>query len=110
MMDMLSYMDVIPSKESVSRTESLNILSGVANDSEETTVSISLWGKADKEWKALITQETYVAAHEHKHLYYTLTPEMYSEKVWGEDVEEIELRVSERMPDEETRGVMVFIL
>ncbi len=107
---MLTYIDVIPSKETISRTESLNILCGVANDSEGTTVSISLWGKADNEWKALITEETVIQDHEHKHLYYTLTPEMYSEKIWGEDIEELELCVSDRIPRVDDKGVMVFII
>lgn len=106
---MLSFIDVIPSKENVSRSESLNILCGVANDSGEINAKISLWARCSKQWRALITEESFISDHEHKHLYYTITPDMLSEEYWGEEVEEIELCVSDREPKDSTRGVIVFI-
>ena len=106
---MLSFIDVIPTKETVSRTESLNILCGVVNDADEITTDIRVWGKNNQEWRALVTQKTFIRSQEHKHLYFTLTSEMFSPEYWGEEVEEIEICVSDRKPKSYARGILIFI-
>ena len=106
---MLTFIDCIPSRSTVSRHDFLNLLGGAANDGEETTAEISVWGRIDVEWKPLITKSFKIAAKEHKHLYFTLEPKVFSSDYWGERIEEIELVVSDRKPPETKRVQMVFI-
>ena len=105
----MNYIEVIPAKQSVSRGESLNILGGVANDDEAVTLDISVWGRVDREWEALATQRTELAAHEHRHLYFTLEPDCFSSGRWHEEIEEIELLIRDKKPDATDRGRIVFI-
>ncbi len=106
---MLKYIGVIPSRESISRCESLNLLGGVANDGDAVTVDISVWGRVDREWVALATQKTALGAHEHKHLYFTLTPDCFSFDRWQQDIEDIELCTDHQTPAPEAVGTIVFI-
>lgn len=55
----LKFIDVIPSKETVVPGTSLNVLGGVANPGGETTVRITLWGRAEGSWKALLSQKVF---------------------------------------------------
>ena len=106
---MLSYIDVIPACERVRRGESLNLLGGVANDGAATTVDIRVWGRVDTTWKVLATARVELAAGEHRHLYFTLEPECFSEARWQAEVEDIELCISDRKPDAAARGRLVFV-
>ena len=106
---MLRYIDVIPARESIEGHESLNILGGVANDGDAVSVDISVWGRVDRAWKRLMTRRFDIAAHEHKHLYFTLEPDCFSPARWGEEIEDIELLISDRAPDDRTHGKIVFI-
>ena len=106
---MLKYIDVIPSRESVPRGEALNILGGVANDGDATRVDISVWGRVDEAWEALATARTEIGAGEHKHLYFTLGPECFSADRWRQEIEDIELRIGDRRPGPQDRGIIVFI-
>ena len=105
----LSFIDVIPSKESLTRGEPLNILGGTANRGPALTAKITVWGRADEGWRALLTREEEILAGEHKHLYYTLTPEMLASASGSGEVEELELLISDREPKPETTGKIVFI-
>ena len=106
---MLKYIDVIPARESVSRGESLNLLGGVANDGGAVTLDISVWGRVSDEWQALVTQRTEVMAGEHRHLYFTLTPDCFSFERWQAEIEDIELRIEDHMPGNDARGRIVFV-
>ena len=105
----LSFIPAIPAKESVTRGEPLNVLGGAANDGPALTAEITVWGRADDDWKALLTASEEIAAGEHKHLYYTLTPEMIASASASGEVEELELLISDRKPGPEQAGKFVFI-
>ncbi|MBR0402717.1 MAG: MerR family transcriptional regulator [Lachnospiraceae bacterium] len=105
----LSFIPAIPAKESVTRGEPLNVLGGAANDGPARTAEITVWGKADDDWKALLTASEEIAAGEHKHLYYTLTPEMIASASASGEVEELELLISDRKPGPGQTGKFVFI-
>jgi len=106
---MLHYIDVIPAKTCVARHESLNILGGVANDGGAVTVDISVWGRASDTWERLATNRTEIRANEHKHIYFTLTPDCFSAERWHEEIEDIELITDHEMPDADARGVIIFV-
>ena len=93
---MLSFIDAIPAKQNISHTESLNVLGGVANSGEATSADISLWGKTDRDWQRLETQRLEMDANEYKHLYFTLKQEVVSACFGDEEIEEIELAISDR--------------
>ena len=105
----LSFIPAIPAKESVTRGEPLNVLGGAANDGPARTAEITVWGRADDDWKALLTASEGIAAGEHKHLYYTLTPEMIASASASGEVEELELLISDRKPGPGQTGKFVFI-
>ena len=104
---MLSFIDTIPAKQNISHAESLNVLGGVANIGEATSADISLWGKTDRDWQRLETQRLEMDANEHKHLYFTLKQEVVSACFGDEEIEEIELAISNFKPAKP--GVIVFI-
>lgn len=48
---------------------------------------------------------------EHKHIYFTVPPEVFRGDYWGmDDLEEIELMISDKIPSEDVPGKLVFIL
>ena len=104
---MLSFIDAIPAKQTISHDESLNVLGGVANSGDDTSSDITLWGKVDNEWKPLETQRFVIGKNEHKHLYFTLRPDRLSACFGDIDIEEIELAISDSEPTKP--GVIVFI-
>ena len=106
---MLSYIDVIPAMESVSRAGSLNLLGGVANDGGAITLDITVWGRVDRDWVALATKKTKIGAREHKHLYFTLGPDCFSPERWGDEIEDLELKIDHQRPADDARGIIVFI-
>lgn len=106
---MLKYIDVIPSRDCISRGESLNVLGGVANDGDAIALDISVWGRVDQMWEALATSKTEIKAKEHKHLYFTLGPDCFSPERWHDTIEDIELRIDHQRPEAGTRGRIVFI-
>ena len=105
----MKYIEIIPSKERVSRHESLNLLGGVANDGDAVTLDISVWGRASGDWQALVTRRTEVLAGEHKHLYFTLAPDCFSFERWNEEIEEIELCTDDQKPPADARGRIIFV-
>ena len=70
----LKFIDVIPSKETVTPGTSLNVLGGVINPGEAGSAKIILWGKAENIWKPLLSQEVFLEEKEHRHLYFTIPP------------------------------------
>ena len=47
---------------------------------------------------------------EHKHLYFTIPPEMFQKEYWGQKyLEEIELLISDKIPEKDTPGKLIFI-
>ena len=106
---MLSFIDVIPARPSIRRGESLNILGGAANHGGELETDISVWGNDGNGWRALITRRVTVGQGEHKHLYFTLGPELFSGELWGVEPEEMELIIRDTEPAERENGVIVFI-
>ena len=98
----LKFIDVIPSKGTITPGTSLNVLGGVINPGESVTVKITLWGKAEDIWKPLLSQEV--------HLYFTIPPEMFQKEYWGlKDLEEIELLISDKIPEKDTPGKLIFV-
>ena len=106
---MLSFIDVIPAKTTVVRGESLNLLGGAANGGEPVEKDISVWGNDGNGWKALMTRRFLIEDGEHKHLYFTLGPEAFSDVFWGEEPEELELIIRDTEPGPDENGVLVFI-
>ena len=104
---MFSFIDAIPAKQTISRIESLNVLGGVVNSGDDTSAGITLWGRVDNEWKPLVTKRFEVGKNEHKHLYYTLRPEMLFACFGDEEIDEIELAISDTEPTKP--GVSVFV-
>ena len=106
----LKFIDVIPSKETVTPGTSLNVLGGVINPGEAVSAKIILWGKAENIWKPLLSQEVFLEEKEHRHLYFTIPPEIFQEEYWGiKNLEEIELLISDMTPENGTPGKLVFI-
>ena len=106
---MLSYIDVIPTKECISRGEPLNLLGGVANDGEAVLLDISVWGRVAEEWESLSTQRVAIEKNEHKHLYFTLEPACFSMGRWGEEIDEIELLIRDQRPGRGESGRIIFL-
>ncbi len=106
---MLTYISVIPARERIARGEALNILGGVANDGGATAVEVRVWGRVDADWQTLAAQRVELLPGEHRHLYFTLPPECFSAARWGEEIEDIELRMDDRPPRPQDRGVIVFV-
>ena len=104
---MFSFIDAIPAKQTISHSESLNVLGGVVNSGDDAGADITLWGKVNNEWKPLETQRVEIGKNEHKHLYYTLRPEMLSTRFGDEEIDEIELAISDTEPIKP--GVIVFV-
>ena len=52
----LKFIDVIPSKGTITPGTSLNVLGGVINPGESVTVKITLWGKAEDIRKRVFPQ------------------------------------------------------
>ena len=106
----LKFIDVIPSKETVTPGTSLNVLGGVINPGEAGSAKIILWGKAENIWKPLLSQEVFLEEKEHRHLYFMIPPEIFQEEYWGiKNLEEIELLISDMTPENGTPGKLVFI-
>ena len=106
---MLRFIGVIPAQESVSRGQSLNLLGGAANDGGAVSTEVSVWARAEGGWEALLTRRETIGAGEHRHLYYTLGPECFSDARWGSGIEELELIISDQRPSEDARGRVVFV-
>ena len=106
---MLTYIDAIPAKSAISPGESLNVLGGAANHGEALETDISVWGNAGFGWVPLITKTFLIAEGEHMHLYFTLTPEILREKLWGDEPEEFELIIRAEEPEPQENGVLIFV-
>lgn len=106
---MLRFIDVIPSRERVLPGESLNILGGAANSEDAVTVHIGVWGRTEGSWRLMMSRTVTVEKDEHKHLYFTLPPELFAEPFWENAPEELELIIRDRKPEESEYGVMIFI-
>ena len=109
MMSNLSFLDAIPARNSIRRSESLNVLGGAANSGSALEADISVWANDGNGWKALLTQKFSIGEGEHKHLYFTLRPASFSREFWGEDPEELELVIRDSEPGQDENGVLVFI-
>ena len=106
---MLSFIRVIPTKNSIRPGESLNILGGAANHGETTETDISVWANIGDGWVPLVTQNFRIEAGEHKHLYFTITPDMLLAALWNDGPEEFELIIQDTKPKPDDNGVMVFV-
>ena len=106
---MLSFIDVIPSKSAITPGESLNILGGAANHGEALETDISVWANAGYGWSSLITKRFRLEEGEHKHLYFTLTPELMANELWDGEPDEFELIIRDTKPRADENGVLIFI-
>ena len=109
MMSNLSFLDAIPARNTIRRSESLNVLGGAANSGSALEADISVWANDGNGWKALLTQKFSIGEGEHKHLYFTLRPASFSRELWGEEPEELELVIRDSEPGQDENGVLVFI-
>ena len=109
MMSNLSFLDAIPARNTIRRSESLNVLGGAANSGSALEADNSVWANDGNGWKALLTQKFSIGEGEHKHLYFTLRPASFSREFWGEEPEELELVIRDSEPGQDENGVMVFI-
>ena len=106
---MLTYIVVIPSKSSITPEESLNILGGAANHGEAMETDITVWGSTGNGWKPLITRHYFIEKGEHKHLYFTLTPEILHARLWDNGPDEFELIIRATEPAADENGVLIFV-
>jgi hypothetical protein len=106
---MLTFIDVIPSRNSIAPGDSLNILGGAANHDEAAETDITVWGNTGNGWKALLTEHFHIEKGEHKHLYFTLTPEMMYSKLWEGEPDEFDLIIRDTRPADDENGVMIFL-
>ena len=111
MSEKLTMIPAIPSLKTAVRGKPLNVLGGVVNPRPEALeVTVTLWGRAESEWKALVTRNEVLKGGEHRHLYYAVPAECLEDAFWdGGEIEEIELLFSEEIPSDGDRGVLVFI-
>ena len=107
---MLKFYDIIPTKHSVRRGESLNILGIVENNGEDTHAGISVWGRAAEDWVLLVSKEIDIVSDEHKHVYFTIDRSFFSEEFWGEEPEEIEICLADKKPDKMQNGILIVIV
>ena len=107
---MLKFAFTTPAKNNISPGEALNLLGGIVNPSEEAvTAAIHVWARLADEWKPVLSKQEEIAAGEHKHVYYTLPYKALEEAFPDEDLEEVELYISDSMPDAKTNGELVLI-
>ena len=106
---MLSFIRAIPSRSTVGPGERLNVLGGVVNDGPSRLADISVWANAGDGWRRLIATRFALAEGEHKHLYFTLEPEMFSPELWGEAPEALALAIQDTRPEPDAKGAVVFI-
>lgn len=107
----LQFIDAMIPKNSITSKETLFVLGGVINNSDEAvTTRAGLWAKATGEWKCLLSETVEVGAKEHKHLYYNIPSECFRAEYWDtQEIEELEIFISSDRPDAATRGVLVFV-
>ncbi len=109
MMSILSFLDAMPARNTIRRGESLNVLGGAANGGGPLETEISVWANDGNGWRALVTQRFSLGEGEHKHLYFTLPPSLFSREFWGEEPEELELVIRDSEPGRDENGVLLFI-
>ena len=105
---MLTYIDVIPAKKTIKPGESLNILGGAANHGRALETDLTVWANSGKGWRPLITKRFLIEEGEHKHLYFTITPDLL-EKLWDGEPDEFELIIRETEPKPQENGILIFI-
>ena len=106
---MLKFIGAIPAKTVIGRNEALNLLGGVVNDGPACEADICLWANAGDGWRVLATRRLELGSGEHRHLYFTMEPEMFSSARWGEVPDELELAIRDSEPSPGERGAAVFI-
>ena len=107
---MLSFYEIIPGKDTIVRGEALNLLCVAYNRAaEDVTADIRVWGKTGGAWRPLRTHRIPLQAKEHNHLYFTLSPDLFTPAYWGEEIDELELCVSDREPGPRARAVLICI-
>ena len=106
---MLSFIDVIPARSSIRPGDSLNILGGAANPGPALETVLTVWGNTGNGWIPLISKPFRIEEGEHKHLYFTLTPEILYARLWADGPEEFDLIIRDTMPGPEESGVLIFL-
>ena len=106
---MLTFIDVIPSRNSIRPGEDLNILGGAANRGKAMQADISVWGSTGNGWVPLVTERFVIEEGEHKHLYFTITPDMLYDTLWADGPEEFDLIIRDSRPVKEENGVLIFL-
>jgi len=87
----------------------MNVVSGTYNDGSSVNAEISVWGRTDGDWTALATERITIEEKEHKHLYFTLPPGILSRAFPGEEIEEVEICISDIKPDPLACGKLIFV-
>ena len=105
------YIDAIPSRECVRPGQSLNVLGGIVNGAEDpVTAQVHVWGRICDDWESLVSLVITVQPGEHRHVYFTIPGDCFTPSFWkGETPEDMELRISHRMPGADEKGKMVFV-
>ena len=108
---MLKVAFLIPSSGTAARGEAFNVLAGVwkTTSREPSVKSVSGEG-AGGNWRPVASQRAVIEPGEHRHLYFTIPPEVFEPEFWnGEEVEELELTAGEQRPADGARGTLVFV-
>ncbi len=111
MKENVKFTKVMPTSNSVTAPDSLNILVGAVNKTENILhINTVIWGKAENEWKKLISCGSDLEPSEHKHLYFNIPAECFTSQYWNlNELEEIELYASENRPSENVKGILIFV-
>ena len=107
----IRYIDVIPNSDTAKANSPFNVLGGLINDAKEpVTLPVTLWGKADADWKPIATLQVEMQPEEHKHIYYTIPKECLRPTFWNiDELEELELLTLHEPPAENAKGILIFV-
>ena len=105
------YIDAIPSQECVLPGQNLNLLGGLINRTEApVTAPVHVWGRIGDDWKSLTSLTVTARPGEHRHVYFTIPGDRFTSSFWqGKTPEDVELRISHRMPEADEKGKLIFV-
>ncbi len=87
---------LIPAGQKIKKGESLNILIGIKNENSlPMKYTFRIFGDIGYGYREIFSCEKILEPGGNPHHYFNLPPELFSEEMWGEEIEEILLSTSE---------------
>ena len=106
----IRYINFNTPGESIAKGEALNLLAGAIGKEKDMEIIVSVWGRITDEWKELTKYPFMIEAKEHKHMYFHVPGECFTNEFWNTDeLEEMEIAVNDEMPKCDEKGLLVFI-